>query len=241
MAYLRGWDGDLGAESAAAAIYEAWFLALGEALFADDLSGSLYTTLAERTQPLFVADVVSRRDATWCDDVLSAPREDCDDIVRIALDKALDDLEEQLGDDMSLWQWGDAHHIQYSHAIFSDVWFLRPFFHRSIPNGGDTFTVNVATVRLTARYQQYRAPSYRQVIDLGDMQGGGEDAEVGGDTGGGANHGGNSRFIQNTGQSGNPMSRHYDDFIARHQAVEYVPMRYGEAVGGGERLELRGK
>lgn len=216
---VRAWDGRLGAESAAAAIYSAWFIALGEAVVADDLSGALYERYTERTHPQFLVDVIARRDAAWCDDVLSAPREDCDAIARRALDTALDSLEAQMGPDPGAWHWGTVHRTQYAHQPFSEVPYLRPFFHRSIANGGDGYTVNVAPVRLAARYEQHRVPSYRQIVDLSPAD--------------------DSRFIVTTGQSGHPLSPHYDDLIARHQAVEDLPMRFGQAIPGGKRLVLR--
>lgn len=219
IALVRAWDGRLDAGSAAAAIYSAWFIALGEAVVADDLSGALYERYAERTHPQFLADVLARADAGWCDDVLTAPREDCDAIARIALDTALDGLEERMGTDMAAWRWGTVHQTQYAHQPFSEVAWLKPFFHRAIANGGDGYTVNVAPVRLAARYEQYRVPSYRQIVDLSPAD--------------------DSRFVVTTGQSGHPLSPHYDDMIARHQAVADLPMRFGRPIAAGDRLVLQ--
>jgi penicillin amidase len=49
---------------------------------------------------------------------------------------------------------------------------------------------------------------------------------------------GNNRYIQTTGQSGNPLSAHYADLIERHRNVEYVPMTFGRAGVTGEVLRL---
>ena len=37
-----------------------------------------------------------------------------------------------------------------------------------------------------------------------------------------------ARFIQTTGQSGNPLSKHYADLMPLWRAVEYVPMYWGK-------------
>ena len=219
MDLLRGWDGDLAAGSAAAAIYSAWFIQLGRTLLEDDLHGDLYESFSARTHPIFLAEAFNKHPADpWCDNVLSAPRETCADAAREALDLALDDLGSRLGRGMDRWRWGDAHQTQLNHQPFSDVALLKPFFHRRIPSGGDVYTVNVAPVRLDRPYEQHKAPGYRQIIDLADWDG--------------------SRFIQVTGQSGHPLSAHYDDFIARHQQMDYAPMTFGGAAGG-DRLVLR--
>ncbi len=217
---LRGWDGHIARDSAAAAIYEAWFLALGKELFADELRGDLYVEMAERTHDLFVYDVAANQEtmAVWCDDVLTAPTEDCAAIAQRALDVALDDLEERLGARMARWQWGDVHRTQYPHMPFSDVDSLRPLFHRSIANGGDPYTVNVAGFDMASLYDQDHVPSYRQIVDLADW--------------------GASRFIHTTGQSGDVLSRHYDDLIEPHRDGVYLPMTFGREQVQGDLLRL---
>lgn len=49
----------------------------------------------------------------------------------------------------------------------------------------------------------------------------------------------NSRFMHTTGQSGNFLSRHYDNLIERHQAVEYLPMPFGRENVSGTVLVLQ--
>ncbi len=84
---------------------------------------------------------------------------------------------------MAQWRWSKIHNTQYPHRPFSEVSYLKPLFHRSIGNGGDRYTVNVAPVNLETPYDQTHVPGYRHLVDLADLQ--------------------NSRFIQTTGQSGN--------------------------------------
>lgn len=221
MGFLQGWDGAMGRESIAPTIYEAWYVHLGQSMFEDDLRGDLYDRMATRQHPLFLHEVMAQQEqfAGWCDNVLSAPRESCADTALEALDKALDELEERLGKDMSRWQWGKIHRTQYPHTPFSQVNFLRPFFHRSIENGGDTFTVNVAPIRIDERYDQYHVPSYRQIVDMNDLQ--------------------NSLYMHTTGQSGNLLSQHYDDFIERHRDVSYLSMTFGREHVTGDMLTLQ--
>jgi penicillin amidase len=220
IARLRDWDGAFTLESGAAPIYEAWMIHLERSLFGDDLRGSLYEEMADTANPTFLETVLADAtlSAAWCNDVLTPPLEDCNAIAQRALGDALDDLSARMGDDIGGWQWQKIHITQYPHNPFSQVDYLKGLFHRSIANGGDRFTVNVAPSRLSQLYDQTHVPGYRHIVDLNDLN--------------------NSRFMITTGQSGNVLSPHYDDFITRHRDVAYLPMRFGREAVTGEVLRL---
>lgn len=220
LALLGDWDTVATMEASAPAIYAAWSTAFYHAILSDDLGGDLYDTFMERFDPVFTENVVSDAalGAAWCDNVTTPARETCSDIAVTSLDIALDDLTELMGRDMGKWKWGDVHQTQYPHRPFSDVAYLKPIFHRSIENGGDGYTVNVAPTRLTDPYNQYHVPSYRHVVDLADMA--------------------RSVYMTTTGQSGNVLSPHYDDLIERHRNVEYLPMQFGKGAASGNVLTL---
>jgi penicillin amidase len=78
-----------------------------------------------------------------------------------------------------------------------------------VPNGGDDFTVDVASISRDDPYNQYHVPSYREIVDLSNL-----DA---------------SRFVHTVGQSGQVLSGDYSNLIARWVKVEYLPMRYAKA------------
>ncbi len=220
MDILRAWDSVAVREAAAPAIYQAWYTALGRILFEDDLQGSLYVEMADRTHPLFLAEIIADpvTYGVWCDSVLTVPVESCDEIALEALDVALDDLTERMGERMADWTWGEIHVTQYPHNPFSEVPLLKPIFHRSIENGGDGYTVNVAPIRQSELYDQFHVPSQRTIIDVGEWN--------------------NSLIMHTTGQSGNVFSRHYDDFIEPHRDVEYIPMTWGRENVAGKVLTL---
>ncbi len=219
LALLEGWDGRMEAEAAAPALYQAWLLHLPEALLADELGGELLERMLRRRHPTFLAAELGRPEgSTWCDRVLTPELERCPEILLDALDAALDDLEARMGGDAARWRWGRLHRTRYDHNPFSQVALLRPIFHRSIENGGDPFTVNVANIDLAAPYDQGNVPSYRQRIDMGRPE--------------------ESRFIATTGQSGHPLSRHYDDWIEPHREVRDLPMRLSETPPTGDVLRL---
>ena len=218
LAQLKAWDGTLAVDSVPATIYQAWFYQIGRVLFEDELRGDLYEQFAKRKHPVYLATVLGDPRSTWCDNVLSVPREDCAAAAHEALERALDQLEELAGSNMSNWQWGALHSTQFPHKPFSEVALLKPLFHRQIANGGDSYTINEAGYSFTKPFLQNHLASYRQLIDMA-----GPTAD---------------RFMNTTGQSGNVLSAHYADLIPRHQAVEYVPMTFGRADAQGAVLVL---
>jgi penicillin amidase len=211
-----------GAGQRGGAIYQAWMLHLERAIFEDDLRARLFEAMSTRANPLFLTNVLAdpAQAAAWCDNVLSAPVESCTRLAHCAR-RGPRRLERAHGRGHERLALGELHITQYPHNPFSQVSYLKGLFHRTIANGGDRYTVNVAPVRLAEPYIQTHAPGYRHIIDLADLN--------------------NSRFVITTGQSGNVLSTHYDDLIRPHRDVEYVPMRFGRENVQGDvlRLELR--
>ena len=211
-------------DSSQAAIFEAWYIRLAERLFADELGPDLWRTYSGNIYMTGMAlEAALQENTAWCDDVRTPELESCNDTLAVALTEGLARMSGEQGtDDIKAWRWDKVHHAQFPHNPFDANPQLKPVFSRSIPNGGDRFTVNVtSSFRRWDDYHQYHAAAYRQIIDFNDL--------------------GSSRFINVPGQSGNPESRHYDDLLERWQRVGYLPMRYDRKTVDGathERLEL---
>jgi penicillin amidase len=208
---LRGWDGASGADSAAAAIFGAWFHHLAPVLAGDDLGQLLVDRYSERFTFVtrFIARTLTANDAGWCDDKTTTAPETCDDAVTSALRRAVGDLTERLGSDMSRWRWDGVHRAVFPHQGLDAVKALRPILSRSVPNGGDRSTVNVAPAAAEAPYDQKQLPGYREIIDLSPAN--------------------DSRFLDAVGQSGHFLSPHYDDFLSDWRAVRHKKMRMERA------------
>lgn len=221
---LRGWDGAMRGDSAAAAVFQGYYYAAIETIFADELR-DLYERQyqSERDFPaMALRAVLLDGRSEWCDNVTTiAVTEDCATTLAKALTRGLEAMADAQGEsDPTRWRWDRVHQAVFQHTPFSQVGALRGVFERRIPNGGDNFTVNVAPVRITEPYLQYNVPSYRQIIDLNDLNA--------------------SRFMHTTGQSGNVLSSRYSDYLERWQRVEDIPMRFSGAIEG-ERLVLAGE
>ena len=207
---LRQWNFDATADSAATAIFQAWFLHLTPALVADDL-GPAATELYQGKFSFvsrFLAATLATNDSPWCDDAATPARESCDDVVAGALRKGIEDLQRRLGSDISRWRWDAVHLAMFPHALDS-VAALRPILSRSVGIAGDWSTVNVGVSAADHPYEVHTVPGYREIIDLSPAN--------------------DSRFLDAVGESGHPLSPHYDDFLADWRAVRHRKMRMDRA------------
>ncbi len=218
---LRGWDGSASGDSAAAAVYQAWYQRIPAQIFADELGQQLWEEYAdEKILSRWRSPACSKARAATGATTPARRRPSCVATFGAALAGGLDEMARHQGsDDPGSWRWDRVHHTIFPHNPFDEVGALKPIFSRSTPNGGDGFTINVAPIRNSELYNQYHIASYRQIIDLADL--------------------GASRYIHTTGQSGQLLDRHYGDLIARWQRLDYLPMRYDtEAINAAAAARL---
>ena len=204
LAAIRGFSGAMTRQDTAPLIFAAWYRELGRLLYADEL-GELFGDY-RGFRPSFVRSVLENRTATpWCDDVTTAPEESCEDIITLAFQRAVKELSATYGAP-GKWVWGDVHYAHSAHSVFTGTP-LAPLFDLKIPAGGDAFTVNAARFPIGAAEEPYRlthGPGYRALYNLNSPE--------------------TSLFMQTTGQSGNPLSGHYRDYVKLWRDGEYIPM-----------------
>jgi penicillin G amidase len=190
---LRDWDGDLGVESPAGAVYGALLEALERACYADAADPDVPISIIERSRPALLRAVAERDDGflpegrTW-DEVLPG---------------ALAEAVRKLGPDPERWRRGERHRLELRHAL-DGVRGLKGLLSRGpFPVGGDADTVRVFARAKAAGPNAMIGASMRAVYDLADA-----DA---------------TRIALCPGQSGHPASPHYDDLLEGWLAGEYVP------------------
>jgi len=211
---LLGWNGVMGANRPEPLIFNAWMREASRLIFADELGAALMKDYwTQRNVHQVMVNVLKNKDGQgrWCADVAKGEggrAQTCDDVLRAALDAALDGLEQRYGKDMSKWRWGSAHVAISEHRPFGKVDLLAKFFDIRVPSPGDTYTVDVGRYDLGDEKEPFanrHAPSLRAIYDLSDPE--------------------NSVFMHSTGESGNVFSPLYRNFARRWVDVGYIPMR----------------
>jgi penicillin amidase len=213
---LAGWDGELTAASVGGAVYAR----LREKL--------LYAAYAEATDPLgqaiglgaFAAlpsgnylwralprllQRLAERDDSWL-----PPGRTGDDLLNEAWEASIIELREELGEDVREWRYGRYHILTLRHPLGAAA-ALAPLLNRGpFPTGGDADTVRMGYApRQYAAQPFYVAPSYRQICDPSNWD--------------------LSQSIHPVGQSGQPGSRHYADFVEPWLNMQYHPMPWSRA------------
>lgn len=206
LALLAKWNGEENEHLPEPLIAEAWLRSLQDHLTRDEI-GPLADAITH-VNPDFIERVYRNTDgaSVWCDVVQSAAVESCTDIARIALDDALLQLKEKYGPKIESWRWGDAHEAAHDHPVLGDVPFIHYFVNiRQSSSGGDSTLMRGRTVGTGDNpYENVHGGGYRGVYDFADPE--------------------SSVFIIATGESGHPLSRHYDDLSELWRRGEYIPM-----------------
>ncbi|HET9725141.1 MAG TPA: penicillin acylase family protein [Actinomycetota bacterium] len=174
VALLDGWDGDLAADSAAACVYEAWCHHLAELVLRPLLGDAVFTHLYGRGvstgtwRALVLPGLLERPTARWfgADGV-----EARDDVLRRALDAALDELEERLGPERSAWRWGDLHRVVFAGQLAAFPGLGEVFTAGVVGKGGDDDTLDQGAFEPERRYDAVVIASCRQIHDLSDPDG----------------------------------------------------------------------
>lgn len=206
LALLASWNGEMNEHLPEPLIYAAWLRALQTRLIADEL-GPLADEFTH-VEPLFIERVYRDIDdaSEWCNVVQSAREETCSDMARLALDDALVWIGEHYGTQLESLRWGDAHEAVHAHPALGEIptisWLVN--IRQSTSGGDNTLQRGLTRGTGEAPFANVHGAGYRGIYDFSDPE--------------------SSVFITSTGQSGHPLSRHYDDLGELWRRGEYIPM-----------------
>jgi penicillin amidase len=215
--YVRAWDYQLTPDSVAGAVVEAFFYHMYRNTFAHKLGDALGRYMGQGVHYLapvsgyghrvgsHLARLLRQAPADWFPS-RDGRRDSWEDVGLLSLREALEELRSRLGPNMSRWHWGRLHTISFPHPLGRGP-LARMLSRGPYPMGGDHNTVAQAAYDPAAPYAAgLSVPSYRQIVDLGNLS--------------------NSVSMHTTGQSGQPGSRHFADMIGPWRRVEYHPMLF---------------
>ena len=192
VSLLRDWDGRMTASAPQPMVMNELTRRLVIAIFADELKGAIERPLKKPASPLLrvLRDGGVRN---WCDDIRTEAAEDCRALIVKALEEADRTLASRHGSNARIWRWDAEHDRRGEHRPFSNVAPLAGLFEVNAPTGGGAYTLLRSRPDLH-REDYHRArhgAGFRAAYDLSDLD--------------------RSLYIQTTGQSGHPLSPHFDD------------------------------
>jgi penicillin amidase len=188
QALLRDWNGEMRPELPQPLIHHAWLRQFKR--LALEAGGAPEGSGAG---PEFLARILldSARGAAWCG------AEGCNPLLARALSLAVAELEPLHGADPATWRWGAAHVAHFEHPLLRFVPVLGRMARLKVATGGDNETLSRGGMRGTGDdpFAHLHGAGLRIVSDLADPEG--------------------TRAIIATGQSGHPLSDHFENLLER--------------------------
>ncbi|TLP79803.1 penicillin acylase family protein [Maribacter sp. ACAM166] len=192
---LNLWDGNYDLSSTEATVYHRWIYYYLKNTFKDELGEQLFTQFLDtHLMKRLIAPLSKNENSVWWDDITTETvTESMTYIVNTSFVQALASLEKDFGNNCDNWIWEKVHTIEHEHPI-GQIAALRSFFNVGpYPIEGTREVINNMAFPYdeTGLYKTSSGPSTRRIIDFSDVE--------------------NSISILPTGQSGNPLSKHYRD------------------------------
>jgi penicillin amidase len=204
---LLDWDGRMDRNSAEAALFGFFFLALVEETFQDQYPYQRWASFNKERAHNALYYLLEAPENLWWDDARTPDlRETRDDIYVRALRKAVEAGIKRLGTKIEKWEWGKIHQTEFRNATLgeSGIKLIEKIFNRGpVATPGGITTVYCTNWKIDEPFKVFWIPAMREVIDLANIGAG---------------------FMMHVpGQSGHPRHPHYDDFIKPWQEVTYHP------------------
>ena len=201
---LLGWDCALRADSAPAALYETWVVQLRSAMLPLVVPAPARAAVDELDLQRVIGELRAPRAAVFG----SAPNPAARSLLVTTLETAYRQLGETLGTDATHWSWGQLHAVWFRHPLDQVPGAADLLDRGPVPRPGDGDVLQ-ATGFEGRTFAQRSGASYREVFDLADWD--------------------HSRAINVPGQSGQPLSKHYDDLLPLWATGQYFPLAYTRA------------
>lgn len=202
---IKAWDGSFDLNSVGAVFFEKMEENVHRNLFSDEFS-SLEEYESYGVQ-LKLRKVFPNAASKWWDDIHTATKKETKtDIVNRAFLDVWEQLVNELGEDWKSWTWDRVHYLEHDHPIGRVPSLKKYFTVGPFPSSGTSGTLNNQGFRTMkdGRYKVSSIPSTRRIIDFSDVE--------------------NSISILPTGQSGNPLSKHYKDQARMYLNGEFRKM-----------------
>ncbi|WP_162126420.1 penicillin acylase family protein [Flavobacterium phycosphaerae] len=192
---LKDWQGANGLKEIAPTIYNKWLYFYLRDTFEDEFGKDNFKLLLSTHIIKQVIENQTKNGASpWWDNIETKTKKETQtEVLTQSFKEAVASLEKQLGNDLGNWKWGKVHRVEFQHPI-GKVKLLSRFFNvGTFPIAGSNEVINNQLFIYTddAEIGVKGGPSTRRIIDFSDIE--------------------NSLSVLPTGQSGNPMSAHYND------------------------------
>ncbi len=210
---FESWSGSHDLDETAPTLYYKWIYHTLHGIMADELGeADFHNYLSSFMQVNSTPLLLRSKDSPWWNNIQTPEIETADQIIKIALDKSLSELSDQLGNNSSKWNWGKVVKLEHPHPLGAQKPLDRLFNVKSIPVSANEESVNKLAFSFNGDgiYHVSSGPAMRIVLDFADVEA--------------------SESILPTGQSGNIFSSWYKDQEKMFSNGKYRPQLMNEEV-----------
>jgi penicillin amidase len=210
---LQSWNGTNDLKDVAPTIFNKWIYFYLQDTFKDELGEDNFNTfLGTHVMKQTISAQSQNATSPWWDDITTKNhKETRAEILNKSFQEAISSLEKQLGNNPNDWTWNKVHTLEHQHPI-GKIKALRSFFNVGpfeVPGSNEVINNLLFTYSDNPKSDVKGGPSTRRIIDFSDVE--------------------NSVSILPTGQSGNPMSKHYSDQAEMYVKGEFRKMKMNKA------------
>lgn len=208
-ALFKGWNFSVDVDSAAGALFNAFYAHLLRNTLADEAGERQWKEGLSQSYLYYISDLALAKIALkpehpfYDDSSTPGKKENRDDIIRRSLKDAAAQLAARLGENPGKWQWGRVHEMHFEHPLGTKLAF---FNLKPIPTNGEHHTINSGFWELNNPFKMDAGGVIRMMVDFAHPE--------------------NATIISPPGQSGAYKSPHYDDLARLWAEGGQVPLRF---------------
>lgn len=206
---LLNWNGENDLNTIQSTIYNKFMYRYLENTFLDELGDEKFSALlSTHIIKQIIEPQITNDNSIWWDNCITKNKKETrKEILTKSFRETVSELEKQLGSDVTMWQWEKVHTVEHQHPI-GKIKALRSFFNVGpYAVAGSNEVINNLQFGFASDgiYKVKAGPSTRRIIDFSNVE--------------------NSMSILPTGQSGNPMSKHYNDQATMYAQGKFRKMK----------------
>jgi penicillin G amidase len=221
------WNGSNNLNDIAPTIYNKFIYRYLENTFKDELGNDKFSAmLSTHFVKQMIEPQIANENSVWWDNVATKNKKETRiEILQKSFNETISELEKQLGKDVNSWTWNKVHTLKHNHPI-GQLSIFDKFFNVGkfeIPGSNEVINNLMFGFSGNGKYEVKAGPSTRRIIDFSDVE--------------------NSVSILPTGNSGNPMSKHYNDQAEMYNKGEFRKMKMNkkEIIATSTKLVFKSK
>ncbi|MEO8512401.1 MAG: penicillin acylase family protein [Ignavibacteria bacterium] len=199
VARLKNWNGEIAKNESIGTVYNAYLVFLIKNIFEDELGENIFNDfISIQNIPYRALEILMKQpDNPWFDNINTREVEKRPDIVKKSIAQAIEFLRTKFSNqDINTWNWGSLHNVKFRHPMGFVEALDKTFNIGPYEVSGDQTSVNNTEYRFSdvinkGKFDVVVGASMRMMINLGDIE--------------------HTLTINSTGQSGQPVNKHYSD------------------------------